>query len=107
MQNNPTRQAFLPLVYVPFRQQPSATASFLTRTRVPPLQVAAAVRAEVQKLDSDVNLEQLSTLKLNFAFRADRMDPEHVEMGKYAAVAPIFAAIAHAGSRYSGGRITS
>jgi putative ABC transport system permease protein len=48
----------------------------------------------VQKLDSDVSLEQLSTLKQSFTFRADRMDPEHVEMGKYAAVAPIFAAIA-------------
>jgi putative ABC transport system permease protein len=61
---------------------------------VPPVQVAAAIRAEVQKLDSDVSLEQLSTLKQSFAFRADRMDPEHVEMGKYAAVAPIFAAVA-------------
>jgi len=94
MQSSPTRQKFLPLVYVPFRQQPSATAWFLARSRVSSSQVAAAVRTEVQKLDADLTLERFSTLKQSFAFRADRMDPEHVEMGKHAAVAPIFAAIA-------------
>jgi putative ABC transport system permease protein len=94
MQDNPTRQKFLPLVYVPFRQQPSAAAWFLARTRVPPVQVAAAVRAEVQKLDSDLTLERLSTVKQSFTFRRDRMDLEHAEMGKHAAVAPIFAVMA-------------
>jgi putative ABC transport system permease protein len=39
-------------------------------------------------------LEDFTTLKASFAFRADRMDLEHAEIGKYAAVAPIFALIA-------------
>jgi len=94
MQSNASRQTFVPLIYVPFRQQPAAAASFLARTRVPPAQVAATVRAEVLKLDSDLTLEQFSTLKQSFTFRRDRMDLEHAELGKYATVAPIFAVIA-------------
>jgi putative ABC transport system permease protein len=56
--------------------------------------VAQAVRAEVQKLDPDVVLENFITLKASFAFDRDRMDMEHQELGKYAVVAPIFAVMA-------------
>jgi predicted permease len=94
MQGDPTRQHFKPVVYVPFRQEPTATAFFLLRTSVRPEQVAQAVRAEVQKLDPNVILEDFTTLKATFAFRRDRMDIAHAEMGKHAAVAPIFALIA-------------
>ena len=69
-------------------------AYFLLRTGVPPEQVAQAVRAEIQKLDPDVILENFTTLKASFAFDPDRMDRAHSEMGKYAAVAPIFAVMA-------------
>ncbi len=105
MQGDPTRQRFIPLVYLPFRQSPTARAHnsdaegaegayFLARTSVPPAQLEPAVRAAIQKLDPDVTLQELGSLKASFAFRRDRMDLEHAEMGKYAAVAPIFAAIA-------------
>ena len=39
-------------------------------------------------------LEKFTTLKASFEFDPDRMDRAHSEMGKYAAVAPIFAVIA-------------
>lgn len=94
MQGDPTRQSFLPIVYFPFRQNPGSGAVFFVRTRGPAEQLAAAVRAEVEKLDPDLVLEDFTTLKNSFAFRADRMDVEHVEMGKHATVAPIFAGIA-------------
>lgn len=94
MQGDATRQRFKPLIYVPFRQEPPARAFLLARTAVPPDQVAQSVRAEVQKLDLDVSLEGFTTLKASFAFDRDRMDMEHQEMGKYAAVAPIFAVMA-------------
>jgi putative ABC transport system permease protein len=94
MQGDPTRQQFKPVVYVPFRQESAAEAFFLLRTGVPPEQVAQTVRAEVRKLDPDVVLEDFTTLKASFAFRRDRMDIAHAEMGKHAAVAPIFALIA-------------
>jgi len=94
MQGDATRQSFKPLVYVPFRQQPLSRAFFLMRTRVPADQVARAVRAEIQGLDPDVTLGDFRTLKAAFAFDRDFMDPEHSELGKHAAVAPVFALIA-------------
>jgi len=95
MQGNPLRQQFRPVVYVPFRQEPAERrAFFLVRTGMPPEQVARAVQAGVQKLDPDVILEDFTTLKASFAFRRDRMDLGHAELGKHAAVAPIFALMA-------------
>jgi hypothetical protein len=95
MQGNALRQQFRPLVYVPFHQEPAERrAFFLVRTGVPPEQVARAVRAEVEKLDPDVILEDFTTLKASFAFRRDRMDLGHAELGKHAVVAPIFALMA-------------
>ena len=41
-----------------------------------------------------MNLERFTTLKADFAFDRDYMDPEHMELGKDAAIAPIFAVIA-------------
>src|ERR1700733_12962699 len=67
----------------------SALTFFLLRTGVPPGRVAYAVRAEVERLDPDVTLENFTELKATFEFRRDRMDREHSEMGKHAAVAPL------------------
>jgi putative ABC transport system permease protein len=105
MQGDSLRQQFRPLVYVPFRQEPAAAAtmsggvgfrgaSFLLRTGVPPDHVAQIVRAEVQKVDPDVLLQDFSTLKDSFAFDRGRMDLAHAELGKNGALAPILALIA-------------
>ena len=97
MQGDPLRQRFYPLIYVPFRREPPPyprPASFLVRTGVPPDQVMQVVRAELEQLDSGVTLQDLATLKASFAFNRDRMPLAHAELGKNAAVAPIFAAIA-------------
>jgi putative ABC transport system permease protein len=95
MQGDPTRRQFKPLVYSPYRQASTALGvNFLLRTGVPPEQVAQAVRLEIQKLDPDVILRKFRTLKASFGFDPDRMDRGHSEMGKYAAVAPIFAVMA-------------
>jgi putative ABC transport system permease protein len=95
MQGDPTRRQFKPLLYQPFRQAPTKLGvNFLLRTGVPPEQVALAVRLEIQKLDPDVILKKFTTLKASFGFDPDRMDRGHSEMGKYAAVAPIFAVMA-------------
>jgi ABC-type antimicrobial peptide transport system permease subunit len=80
---------------LPFRQAPTALGvNFLLRTGVPPEQVAQAVRLEIQKLDPDVILKKFTTLKASFGFDPGRMDRAHSEIGKYAAVAPIFAVMA-------------
>jgi putative ABC transport system permease protein len=93
MQNDPVRQQFKPVVYVPLRQRPNGRVYFLVRTRMP-MALAGTIRAEVQKIDSDVSLEELMTLKAHMAFDRDSMDALHSELGKHATVAPIFAVIA-------------
>jgi putative ABC transport system permease protein len=95
LQNDPLRQQFKPLVYIPFRQEgPTARSFFLARTSVPPEQIIESVRKAVQAVDSDVLLEEFATLQASFAFARDFMDAEHSELGKHAKVAPIFAVIA-------------
>jgi putative ABC transport system permease protein len=94
MQGDATRQNFKPVVYVPFRQEPPNRAYFLVRAGIDPGQVARAVRSEIQRLDSDLILEDFRTLKASFAFDGDYMDVEHMELGKDAAAAPVFAFMA-------------
>jgi len=94
MQDRPLRDKFVPIVYVPFRQNPSASAALFVRSRVPPGLVAAKVRAAIERSAPSVTLEDYSTLQAKFGFDHDRMDLEHAELGKQAAVAPIFAILA-------------
>jgi predicted permease len=95
MQGDATRQNFKPLVYVPVRQEPpTGAAIFLVRMGTDRDQVARAVRGEILRLDSDLILHDLRTLKASFAFDGDNMDVEHMELGKDAAVAPVFALMA-------------
>lgn len=94
MQGDATRQTFKPVIYVPFRQQPSARAFIFVRTSRPPNQMAQAVLAEVQELDRDVVTEDFNSLKARFAFDRDWMDLEHADLAKHAAIAPVFAVIA-------------
>lgn len=93
-QGDPTRQKFLPVIYEPWRQNPAWGVNFLVRTSVPANALAAAVQDAVRKLDPDISPENFSTLEAKFAFEGDLMDIAHSEMGKHAAVAPIFAALA-------------
>ncbi len=88
------QQEFVPVLYVPFRQEPSAQGAFLARVRAPSPQIAAGIRKEVEKVARGLDIEEFSTLKDMFAFRSDLMDIQHVEIGKHAAVAPIFAILA-------------
>ena len=94
MQGDATRQNFRPLIYLPIRQGQPRSAYFLVRAGVHPDQVARAVRSEIQRLDSDLVLEDFRTLKASFAFDGDNMDVEHMELGKDTAVAPVFAFMA-------------
>ena len=94
MQGDPTRQEFRPLIYLSFRQQPPPRAYFFVRTHWPPEQLLQAVVAEVQRLDADLTAEQLGSLKAAFAFDRDYMDLEHADLGKHAAIAPVFAIVA-------------
>jgi putative ABC transport system permease protein len=56
IQNDTTRQRFEPLVYLPYRQQPTGGMWVLLKTGVPPGTLAAALRREVQQRDPDLPL---------------------------------------------------
>jgi predicted permease len=56
IQNDPTRQRFDALVYLPHRQQPEGGMWVFLKTSVPPETLAAALRLEVQKRDPDLPL---------------------------------------------------
>ena len=66
----------------------------LVRTSVPANRVTQAVQAEIHNLDGDILVEELGSLAAAFAFDRDNMDLEHADLGKYAAIAPVFAVIA-------------
>lgn len=97
MQTRPgdtTRQQFVPLVYLPLRQEPAARAFVLVRTGPMADAIAPAVRALIQQLDPNVVVTDLSSLKSRLAFDRDAMDATHSELGKHATMAPAFALLA-------------
>ena len=94
MDGDAIRQQFQPAIYVPIAQSPLPLVHVLARTHVSGDQVARAVRATIERLDPDVSIEALMTLKASFAFDGDYMDLDHMELGKGAAAAPIFAGVA-------------
>lgn len=52
------------------------------------------VRAQAQRLEPEIIVDDLTTLQKMFAFNRDYMDPARSELGKHAVVAPVFAGIA-------------
>lgn len=77
VQNDPNRQTFPPMVYLPFLQRPQANMFVFARTRVSPGRLAGAVRREVHALDPALpvpvlmplteRLERSSAFKRNMA----------------------------------------
>jgi len=94
LEGDAIRQQFKPVLYVPIAQSPLPLVHVLARARVSTDQVARALRADIERLDADVAIEALMTLKASFAFDGDYMDLDHMELGKGAAAAPIFAGVA-------------
>ena len=94
LEGDAIRQQFKPVLYVPLTQSPLPLVYLLARARVSTDQVARALRAAIERLDADVAIEALMTLKASFAFDGDYMDLDHMELGKGAAAAPVFAGVA-------------
>jgi hypothetical protein len=90
----PIRQRFRPVVYLPVTQEPLPRVFLLARTLLSPERVARDVRARVERIDPDLALEDFTPLRASSAFDGDDMDLDHMELGKGAGVAPIFAVVA-------------
>jgi len=67
VQNDRNRQAFGPLVYVPYAQSPEANMFTFARTRVPPTNVVSAFRRQVYELDPTLPVPALWPLSERFA----------------------------------------
>ena len=95
MHNDPLRQNFKPIVYVPMAQEPlGLTVYWFARTTMPAGRMATTIRPLVEGVDPNVDVETFASLADSFAFDRDFMDVEHSELGKHAKVAPLFAGIA-------------
>ena len=55
-------RSFRSILYLPYEQEPARSSDFVIRAEGNPLQIAAAVRAEVRKLDVDLPVENLQSL---------------------------------------------
>jgi predicted permease len=82
--NRPTHE---PMIYVPFRVEPRASMRVLVRTHLASTTLGDAIRAEVQSMDSDLPVENLSTLE-------DFLTRRTLDRKLYAAMFVIFAAVA-------------
>jgi putative ABC transport system permease protein len=85
VQNDETRQEFDPLLYLPYREKPSATMWVIARSGVSPGSLGTAFRREVHTLDSD--------LPVYGPFTADTFE-RYSDNRFYGALFLIFAAIA-------------
>lgn len=94
MQNEWTRQHFVPAVYVPFAQEPTGSVWFFVRTPRVSQGMAAAIRAEVRRMNPSLRILDFSTLKASVGLQPSAGNYRVTELLQQAAVAPIFAVIA-------------
>jgi putative ABC transport system permease protein len=85
VQNDETRQEFDPLIYVPYRQQPSGDMFVIVRAAVSPESLGTAFRSQVQAVDPD--------LPIYGPFTANRWE-RYSDSRFYGVLFLIFAAIA-------------
>lgn len=96
MQNEWTRQHFLPAAYLPLSQErePSNSVWFCARTQNVSEATAASIRAEVRRMKPSLEILDFSTLKATFDLHAWRGQSSYQQLVQHAAVAPIYAGIA-------------
>jgi predicted permease len=85
---NGTRQEFAPLIYLPYRQRPSANMWVLARSRISPTTLLTALRHEVHALDSELPV-WIGPITLS-----DRVSAIHWDRAVYGTLFLIFAGIA-------------
>lgn len=94
MQNDTTRQQFLPVAYVPLAQQPGESAWFMARTAQAPEGLSAAIRAQLRELDPKLEITGYSTLAARLASPSAAGFGTMQDLSRNAVIAPIYAALA-------------
>ena len=83
MQNEWTRQHFVPAVYLPFAQQPSDSAWFFARVSRVSDGIAASFREEVRHIDPHLEFGDFTTLKTSLNFRSPLKIGNFVELARH------------------------
>jgi putative ABC transport system permease protein len=94
MQNDTFRQRFVPVVYVPFAQEPTSQAWFFARARRVSAGLASTLRLEAGRADAGLEISGFATLEESLGFRLTQNAQAYSELSKQAAIAPIFAGAA-------------
>lgn len=94
MQNDTFRRRFPPVVYVPFAQEPGASAWFFVRAPRVFAGLADAVRAAAARVDFGIEILDLETLDASVGFALTQGRDELTALSRQAALAPLFAGIA-------------
>lgn len=93
VQNDRTRQAFEPVVYVPYALKPQPNMFAFARSHVPPGSLAAAVRREIYAVDPQLAVPALTPLDARLA-RAYVMERNITALfGSFALIALVLAAV--------------
>jgi putative ABC transport system permease protein len=94
MQNDATRQQFLPVAYLPLAQQPSESVWFFARTTKVSEVLAASIRAQLRELDPKLEINEYSTLEARLSSPSTPGFGRIQDLSRNAVIAPIYAAVA-------------
>jgi predicted permease len=94
MQNDVFRRHLLPVIYVPFAQEPRTSAWFFARVPFISDGLAAAVRAQAGQMNPGAEVTDFATLKTSLGIQYGKGSSDFMGLSKNAIVAPVFAALA-------------
>jgi len=94
IQNDVTRQQFLPVAYLPLAQQPSESVWFFARTTGVSESLAVSIRAQLHELDPRLEIREYSTLEARLTAPATAGFGRMQDLSRNAVIAPIYAALA-------------
>jgi putative ABC transport system permease protein len=94
MQNELTRQHFLPAAWIPFEQEPASSAWVFARVPGGSEGIASQFRDEVRQIDPHLEFADFTTLYASLNFQSPLKTGGYVKLARHAAIAPIYAGIA-------------
>jgi len=86
-------RSFRSILYRPYHQAPPRSVDFAIRAGSKPLQLAAAVRSEIRKLDPDLPVENVESMSELIASQASALQYVAALMAAFGALALILAAV--------------
>jgi putative ABC transport system permease protein len=86
-------RSFRSILYRPYQLSPPRSADFAIRAGSKPLQLAAAIRSEIRKLDPDLPVENVESMSELIASQASALQYVAALMAAFGALALVLAAV--------------